>query len=349
MTRRGPIRACILDGVSTNRRGLRVGLESRASRTSRRAREATPEPRPPETARRPLSPPRIFAYADAVARYGSIRKAAAALHIVSSALNRRILDLEEELGAPLFERLPRGVRPTAAGELYLAFVRRSLRELEQVAAQIDGIERLLRGRVRLAVAESVAGHMLPTAIARFQSEHRNVTFHVWIDGPKALTDALASDEADLIVTHDPVERPHVSVIASVHQPLCAVVAPDHPLAGRASLRLHDCVGYPIAMPDTTLAARALIDRALASASFKLDPVFVSNSVELTKTYARHNRAICFQFRIAGRPDPSGMREIPLTDPGFASATLALAFRRNRVLPVAAAAFAALLEEVFETL
>ena len=302
-------------------------------------------PQPP----RPLSPPRIFAYVDAVARHGSIRKAAAALHIVSSALNRRILDLEEEMGAPLFERLPRGVRPTAAGELYLAYVRRSIRELEQVGAQIEGLRRLLRGRVRLAVAESVTGHMLPTAIARFQAEHPNVTFHVRIDGPRGLAEALATDEADLILTHDPLERPQVSVIASALQPFCALVAPDHPLAGQAPLRLRDCAAYPVALPDTTLAARALIDRALARASFKLEPALVSNSVELTKTFARQNRAVCFQFRIAGHDDPSGMRAIPLTDPGFSQATLVLASRRGRVLPVAAAAFAAILEEDFETI
>ena len=298
---------------------------------------------------RALSPPRIFAYADAVARHGSIRKAAAALHIVSSALNRRILDLEDELGAPLFERLPRGVRPTAAGELYLAYVRRSIHELEQVGAQIDGLRRLLQGRVRLAVAESVTGHMVPTAITRFQGRHPNVTFHVRIDGPKGLSEALATDEADLILTHDPIERPQVSVLASVHQPFCALVAPDHPLAGRSSVTLRDCIAYPIALPDSTLAARALIDRALIRASFKLEPALVSNSIELTKTFARTNRAVCFQFRIAGQPDPSGLVTIPLTDRGFAQASLALAVRRARVLPVAAAAFAALLEEVFDGL
>jgi DNA-binding transcriptional LysR family regulator len=288
-------------------------------------------------------------YADAVARHGSIRKAAAVLHVASSALNRRILDLEEELGAPLFERLPRGIRPTAAGEIYLAYVRRSMRELELVGSQIDGLQRLLRGRVSLAVAESVTGHMLPTAVARFQAQHPNVSFHVWIDGPKGLSDALATDTADLILTHDPLERPQVSVIASAHQPFCALVAADHPLAGCSSLRLRDCVAYPVALPDTTLAARALIDRALVRASFKFEPALVSNSVELTRTFARQNRAVCFQFRIAKEPDPSGMVAIPLADPGFAQATLALAARRGRVLPVAAAAFAAMLEEVFERL
>ena len=56
-----------------------------------------------------LKPSDNHSYFDAVARHGSIRKAADALHMASSALNRRILDLEQEVGMPLFERLPRGV------------------------------------------------------------------------------------------------------------------------------------------------------------------------------------------------------------------------------------------------
>src|SRR5476649_2004153 len=72
---------------------------------------------------------RFLRYVDAVARAGSIRRAAERLHLASSAVNRRILDLEEELGAPIFERLPRGVRLTAAGELFVAYVRRRLADL----------------------------------------------------------------------------------------------------------------------------------------------------------------------------------------------------------------------------
>jgi DNA-binding transcriptional LysR family regulator len=342
----------LMSDMATRRRWDRLPRDARMPKQGPIRGEPTSLPGEPRTngqPARPLSPPRIFAYVDAVARHGSIRKAAAALHIVSSALNRRILDLEEELGAPLFERLPRGVRPTAAGELYLAYIRRSMRELDHVGAQIEGLRRLLRGRVRLAVAESVTGHMLPNAIARFQALHPNVAFHVWIDGPKGLTEALANDSADLILTHDPIERPNISVIASAHQPLCALVAPGHPLAGRGSVGLRDCAAYPIAMPDTSLAARTLIDHALTRSSLKLEPALVSNSVELTKTFARQNQAVCFQFRIAGNPDPSGMISIPLVDAGFAGARLALASRRNRVLPVASAAFASMLEEVFETL
>src|SRR6266404_1853312 len=53
---------------------------------------------------------RSFAYFEAVAMHGSMRKAAATLNVASSALNRQILDLEDRLGVQLFERLPRGPR-----------------------------------------------------------------------------------------------------------------------------------------------------------------------------------------------------------------------------------------------
>ena len=66
---------------------------------------------------------RFLKYFDETARAGSIRQAAERLHVAPSAVNRRIKDLEAELGVPLFERLPRGMRLTAAGELFVQYVR----------------------------------------------------------------------------------------------------------------------------------------------------------------------------------------------------------------------------------
>ncbi len=296
-----------------------------------------------------LQPPSIFSYLDAVAHHGSIRKAAEALHIASSALNRRILDLEEDVGSPLFERLPRGVRATAAGELFLAYVRRSLKELRLVEAQIDGLRGLVHGRVRIAVAESVTGRMLPDAIAEYHQRHPGVGFAVTVGGPRELGQALARDKVDLILTHERTEETEVNVLAEVPQPLCALVAPEHPLATRKSLRLRECVAYPLAIPDETLAARSLIDAALGGASIRFEPALLSNSIETTKMFARTSGGVCFSFKIGKKPDVSGMVSIPLSDPGLAEARLRLACRRGRVLPVAAAAFAEQLGAIFDEL
>src|ERR1035437_5731473 len=205
-----------------------------------------------------VRPPRILIYVNAVARHGSIRKAAESLHMASSALNRRILVLESELGTTLFERLPRGVRLTTAGELYLNYVRRALTDLELVSSQIEHLRGLVRGRVRIAATESVAGRLLPAAIAKFQLKHPGVYFNVVIEAAGRLMDALASDTADLILTHDLYNRSDVSILAVTSQPFCAVVAQDHPLASRATLRLRVCLPYRIALADDSFAGRAFL-------------------------------------------------------------------------------------------
>jgi len=88
-----------------------------------------------------------------VARRGSIRRAAERLHIALSAVDRQILQLESQIGMPLFERLPQGLRLTAAGEFLVDAIRRSRRELMRVKSQIDDLKGLRRGEVSIALVE----------------------------------------------------------------------------------------------------------------------------------------------------------------------------------------------------
>jgi DNA-binding transcriptional LysR family regulator len=284
-----------------------------------------------------------------VARHGSIRKAAEALNVAPSALNRQILDLEQDLGSALFERLSRGVRLTAAGEVFLAYARQAISELETVTSRIEELRGLVRGQVGVGAVESVAGEALPAAITRFQATHPNVRFNVRIGAPEALADALIADQVDLILTLSTPPKKHVAVVAACRQALCALMVADHALAKRGELRLRDCLDYPLALGDSTLAGRALIEQALAHASFELDPGLVSNSVETMKAFARINRGVCFQFRTPGRTLlPGGdMIAVPLVDAALSQARLYLATRRGRVLPVAAGSFVELLKAAME--
>src|ERR1700681_849469 len=190
------------------------------------ARAAAPSSRTVDrartTSRSRLRPPRVLTYVDAVARYGSIRKAADALNVASSALNRQILDLEMDLGSPLFERLARGVRVTPAVEAFLVYARLVISELKAVESRIEQLRGLVRGQVSVAAAESVAGEFLPSAITRFQATHPYVRFHVRIGAPEELVEALVADQVDLILTHDAPRRKAVAVAAVARQAPCRV-------------------------------------------------------------------------------------------------------------------------------
>ncbi len=162
--------------------------------SAKRRAVAPPSPnaaRAKTTSRCRLRPPRVLTYVDAVARYGSIRKAADALNVASSALNRQILDLEMDLGAALFERLPRGVRVTSAGEAFLVYARLVISELKAVESRIEQLRGLVHGQVSVAAAESVAGELLPSAITPFQTTHPYVRFHVRIGAPGELVGLLS--------------------------------------------------------------------------------------------------------------------------------------------------------------
>ena len=281
---------------------------------------------------------RFLHYVDAVARSGSIRGAAETLHVAASAVNRRIQDLEEELGTPIFERLPRGVRLTAAGELFLGYARRRSADLEQVRSQIEDLRGVRRGRVTLVASQALAPTFLPRALFDFQATHPGVTFDVKVLDRERAVQAVAEFQADLALVFNPPDLRGLRVLAQARQRTCAIVAPDHPLAGRSSVRLKDCLNYPLALPDGSLSGRSVLDDLFEKSSARPQAPLVSNSYEMMRAFARVAGGIHFQIEI-GAGTAAGVVAIPIDERNLPAGRLVLAALRGRVLPVAAAAFA----------
>jgi DNA-binding transcriptional LysR family regulator len=90
-------------------------------------------------------------------RYGL---AAHRLHVAQPALSRQIRDLETEIGFPLFDRLPRGVKLSAAGRLFLTDARRILREIEEAKVRAERIAHGNVGTLRIGIATGLSWHGL---------------------------------------------------------------------------------------------------------------------------------------------------------------------------------------------
>lgn len=291
-----------------------------------------------------LHPPRAYLYLDAVARAGSIRKAAEKLYVASTALNRMILELEEQAGTPLFERLPRGVRPTAAGEVLIHAVRRSLADLRSAESHIEQLRGLVRGTVRLGCAESVATDLVPSAVVQYQAQHPGVQFQVVSGVTNHLVGLLGQDEVELVLVHDPAPSDDLRVISRLHQPLCAMMRPDHPLAGRESLRLAECQQYPVALGDRSFGSRRLLDAVMDRSRLSMRTPIEASTVQLLKEFTRQTGAISFQFQIGTLQEVrrGELVSIPLTDSALGRSELVLAVRGSRRLPIAALSFIELL-------
>lgn len=287
-------------------------------------------------------------FIDAVAKAGSIRRAAETLAITSTALNRRILAIEEDLGVEIFERFPRGVRLSAAGEILIHHIRSQLSDIERVKSQIADLSGERRGHVAIACSQALVPYFLPEQISTYRQDHPAVTFDVLVRDRAAAEQSLIDISADLAIVFEPVRLSEFQILLTIRQPVHAVMRPDHPLASSESLRLRDCVRFPIALPTAPYGVRHLMELAVRKTSLELQPALESDSFEFLRHYARSENILSFQLPI-GLPSldnedgtvnrPIDVRDVPA---GF----LYFGQLRGRTLPVAAARFAQQMQETF---
>ena len=285
-----------------------------------------------------------------VARMGSIRKAAERLNLTPSAMNRRIQDLEAEVGTPLFERRPRGVKLTTAGEMFVRYARSQIADAERMKSHVEDLRGLRRGPVLIACSQALALDFLALRIANFQEQHPKVTFDLKVmDHDRALA-ALAAYDVDLALIYRPAMLPTLRVIASVPQRLVAIVRSDHPFAGRKSVRLSECAEYPVALPDRTLSGRQILDEVTARRELRFNIMAESNSFEMLRGLVFRSNMISFQIEIGAPSGDLGMGLVgcPVDTRDVPAADLVLCQLRGRGLSVAAATFAEMMLKSLQT-
>jgi DNA-binding transcriptional LysR family regulator len=279
-----------------------------------------------------------------VARMGSIRKAAERLNLTPSAMNRRIQDLEAEVGTPLFERRPRGVRLTTAGEMFVRYARSQIAEADRMLSQVEDLRGLRRGPVQIACSQALALDFLPSHIAAFQKQHPKVLFDLKVMDHDRALNALAAYEVDLALVYRPTMWPSLRVIASIPQRLVVIVRSDHPLAAKKVVRLSECAEYPAALPDRTLSGRQILDEVTTRRDLRFNMLAESNSFEMLRGLVFRCNMISFQIEIGAPSGDLGMgltgRPVDVRD--LPTADLVLCQLRGRSLPIAAATFAELM-------
>jgi DNA-binding transcriptional LysR family regulator len=291
---------------------------------------------------------RFLHYVDTVARLGSIRKAAERLNVASSALNRRLLDIEGELGVSLFERGSQGVRLTAAGEMFISYVRRTSKDLARVRSDIQELSGLRHGIVRVAAIEAVAHSFLSEELVSFREDYPHITYTVSVASADQVVASVIAGESDIGVTFNQAPNHHFRTVSKVHQRLCALMARDHPLAGRKNLRLADCIPYPLAIPVQTLGGRRLLDEAMVESGLLLNPVLEADNFEIMKQFVSTTGSIALEIEIGAAADVAAGRlaMVPLIGRHLGG-SLVLGVRLNRGLPGSAALFCERLARRFD--
>ena len=280
---------------------------------------------------------------EAVVQHGSFRKAADKMAITSTALNRRIISFEQEMGVKLFERKPNGVALTVAGEVMIDHIRKYFSDFDRVRSTIDDLSGVRRGHVSICTSVQL-DPVLPSQVRDYRNEHPGVTFDINFAKPPVVQSSLVDYRSDLGIFLGPLDQRVLQSIYAVPLTVDAIMRSDHPLAKSARVSAGDCTEFEVALPSPEMGVRDVIDDFMQAKGINISPVLEVNSIGFLVDYTLSSDVVSFVIR----PDAFAL---PLPDGLVARAfkgneqpiiNLHLAHLKGRVLSVAAAKFSSLL-------
>ena len=209
----------------------------------------------------------------AVAEARGFRRASERLNLSQSAVTAHVQQLESVLGVPLFHRTTRSVRLTDAGVDLLERAKRTVTGLEDTIRAFRDEAAMTRGRVLVACAPSFASSILPPALAAFQTRHPEIFVQVREAYGSEIIEALRTDSVDFGI--GPLDRDDKDIVFThlLSDGFVAVIAGDHPLAQRRTLKFSDILDMPILAMPRRSATRDLLETIFESNGRVLAPKY----------------------------------------------------------------------------
>jgi DNA-binding transcriptional LysR family regulator len=184
-----------------------------------------------------------------IADSGTFTRAAEALHLSQPAISRRIDLLETELGAPLFERLPKGVRLTDAGDAFLPHARQILASARDGATAVHETIDAAAGTLVLALIGTLAGTALTSQLHRFRLKHPSTRVILHTARSHEVSEMVLRGDATLGLRYFPDSNPHITSLLVSEERLVIARAAQSRLVGDGPLRPEDLRGIPwVAFP-----------------------------------------------------------------------------------------------------
>ena len=284
----------------------------------------------------------------AVARAESFTAAASVLAITQSALTKSVADVEHLLDVRLFQRLPRGVRLTEAGSLFVPRAERILADTGDLMSEIGDLKDLRAGRLRIGVAPAAYVSFLENTMDEFARRYPGVRVAVDDGAIDATAQALMTGQVDIAIGGanylDAFRELTVEHVAPLHHYF--ITRRDHPVAAHSTPTAADLLAYPVIVPAAGMPTRDQLARAYAAADMTpVEPTYVCDHFPLVRRLVLATDAISPVVSLA----PPGTRyqgefrvfeDVVALDPQ----ALGIAHASARVASPAAEAFAALFRE-----
>lgn len=176
-------------------------------------------------------------YFCAVARHGTFTRASEVEHVAQPSLSQQILKLEAELGARLFDRLPRSAKLTVFGKAFLPKAERILRELEEAKTELQEMTGNEKGDVVVGIIPTIAAYLLPKLLKGFSARHPLITIKIIEDITPTLLQRLHNGAIDLAIAALPIAESDLDTEELFEEKFYAVLPKAHRRASSKSISL----------------------------------------------------------------------------------------------------------------
>ena len=271
------------------------------------------------------------------AKLGSMRAAADSLGVAVSSVSRQISQLEADVGIALIEHGRRNIKLTETGHLLIEHYADQLRLNEAFEAKLSDVKGLRTGRIQLAIGEGFIGEPLAGMLVSFNAKHPGLFINLHTSASSnEVVRLVSADDAHLGLVFQSSDDPRIRVLASVRQPLCAVMKADHPLAGRKLLKLGDLKEHRLCLPESSFKTRQLLQTAEAEERVSLQASITANSITLLKSLLKAGEFFTVLPILAVREevDTGQFAAVPIDSAALQEASVQLISRLGRRLPPA---------------
>jgi DNA-binding transcriptional LysR family regulator len=274
-----------------------------------------------------------------VADAASITHGASRSGLALASASERIRDMEQELGAPLFERRRRGVTPTAAGLALIHHARLVTRQLEAMRGELGAFAKGLRGRVRVLSNTAATLEFLPPLLGPFLAAHPQVDVEIEERPSPEIVRGVARGGAEIGIVADAVDAAaELETFPFAEDRLVLATPPGHPLAGKRRIAFRDALGHDFVGLPAGSALQEHLDGHAARAGTALRlRVRLPGFDALCRVVESGIGVAVVSHTAAERCRKSmSIRVVPLADP-WARRRLRLCVKAERDLPVHARA------------
>lgn len=229
---------------------------------------------------------RQFQIVVTVADKGSLLQAALALGISQPSVTKAVTAVEEIVGTPIFDRLPRGVIPNEFGKAFISGARRIIAETARVETDIVRISEGLSGSLEIGSLTTAAAGLLPAVLPRFRQLYPDISVSVTDGHTDGLLPILQTGGLDLIVgrLYETDVKDDLRREVLYNEPLGIICRSGHPLLDRLAVERFDIENSEFALPSSAQRVSQDVDRAIQESQLSIGPPLRSSSLTFIREY-----------------------------------------------------------------